>query len=133
MAYTPYNLENNRSSVTVGGERLTVLTNYSAPTADLRTIILLWNSVLSTLGAKYFVMDVSNFYLGMPMKRLEFMRMPSKIFPQEIIDKYNILDIVNDGWVYIHIKRGTYGLLQAGQLANNLLVKQMRSAGYLWY
>ena len=123
VAYTPDKLEKNRSRVTVGGDRLTVLIDCSVPTVDLPTIKCLWNSVLSTPGAKYFTMDVSNFYLGSPMERPEFMRMPIKIVPQEIIDQYNLLDIVDDGWVYVRIERGMYGLPQGGKLANNFLVE----------
>ena len=67
VVYKPDKLEKNRFRVTVGGDRLTVLVDCSAPTADLPTIKCLWNLVLSTPGAKYFTMDVSNFYLGSPM------------------------------------------------------------------
>ena len=133
VAYKPDKLEKNHSSATVGGDRLTVLIDCSAPTADLPNIKCLWNSVLSTPGAKYFTMGVSNFYLGSPMKRPEFMRMPIKIIPQDIIDQYNLLDIVNDGCVYIRIERGMYGLPQSGKLANDLLVEQLRTTGYFPY
>ena len=97
VAYKPDKLENNYSRVIVGGNRLTILTDCSAPTADLPTIKLPWNSVLSTLGATHFTMDVSNFYSESPMKHPKFMRMQVKIIPQETIHKYNLLDIVNDG------------------------------------
>ena len=132
MVYTPDKLEKHRSRVTVGSDRLTVLINCSAPTVDLPTIKCLWNSVMSTLGAKYFTMDVSKFYLSSPMEHPEFMRMPIKIIPQKIIDQCNLLDIDDDGWVYIRIKKGMYGLPQAGKLTNNLLVERLRTAGYKW-
>eukprot|EP00957_Ditylum_brightwellii_P183843 14003764-Ditylum_brightwellii.AAC.1 len=35
-----------------------------------------------------------------------------------------------DGWVYIEIKRGMYGLSQAGILANKLLTTQLVEHGY---
>ena len=57
----------------------------------MQTIKLLWNSVLSTPGAKYFTLDISNFYLGTLMERPEFMRMSIKIILQKIIDKYNLM------------------------------------------
>ena len=57
------------------------------------------------------------------MDRPEYMRLPIKIIPQEIINKYNLNDIVEDGWVYVKIVKGMYGLLQAGKIANNLLKK----------
>ena len=87
VAYKPNKLETDRSRLTVGGDRIICLFDTSAPTADLPTIKMLWNSVLFTPGAKYFTMDISNFYLGTPMERPEFMRLPIKVIPQEIIDK----------------------------------------------
>ena len=51
------------------------------------------------------------------------MRLPIKIISQEIIENYNLSDIVNDGWVYTKIVRGMYGLPQAGKIANDLLKK----------
>ena len=51
---------------------------------------MLWNSVLSTPEAKFITMNVANFYLGTPMERPEYMRLPFNIIPQEIIDEYNL-------------------------------------------
>ena len=84
---------------------------------------MMWNSVLSTPDAKFITMDVANFYLGTPMERLEYMRLPFKIIPQEIIDKYALKGKVEDDWVYVKILKGMYGLPQAGLLANILLLK----------
>ena len=39
-------------------------------------------------------------------------------FPQEIIDEYNLNDIVNsNGWIYIKIRKALPGLCQSGTLA----------------
>ena len=64
------------------------------------------------------------------MKRPEYMWMPIKIIPQEIIDKYNLNEIVDDGWVYIKISKGMYGLPITGKLTNNLLKERLSIAGY---
>ena len=91
---------------------------------------ILWNSVISMPGAKHFTLDISNFYLGMPMERPEYMRMPIKLIPDEIIQEYNLLSLVTDGWVYIKIVKGMYGLPQAGKLTNDLLKKRLAMWGY---
>ena len=59
--YKPHKTEKNSTRVTVGGDRIHCDYNISAPTCSLPTIKLLWNSVLSTPGAKYFTMDISNY------------------------------------------------------------------------
>ena len=130
VAYRPQKTEPNRSRLTVGGDRINYPFEVSTPTADLPTIKMLWNSVLSTPKAKFITLDVANFYLGTPMERPEYMRLPIKIIPQEIIDKYDLEKKVEDGWVYVKILKGMYGLPQAGLLANNLLSKRLVAAGY---
>jgi len=51
---------------------------------------MLWNSVISTDDARYLCLDIKKFYLGTPMDRFEYMKMPISIFPQATIDQYNL-------------------------------------------
>ena len=86
--------------------------------------------VLSTPGAKYFTLNISKFYLGTPMDIPEYMRIPYKIIPQEIIDKYKLNDIEEKVWIYIKIVKVMNGLPQAGKIAHGLLKKRLSKAGY---
>ena len=53
------------------------------------------------------------------------------LIPDEIIDKYHLRNLVNvQGWVYVEIRMGMYGLPQAGILANKLLEKHLSTKGY---
>ena len=52
------------------------------------------------------------------------------ILPEEIINKYNLRKIAHNGWVYIRINKGMYGLPEAGILANKLLRKHLDKHGY---
>jgi hypothetical protein len=52
------------------------------------------------------------------------------IIPQEIIDKYNLLEKAKNGHVYIRIDNSMDGLPQAGRIANGLLVKRLAPHGY---
>ena len=121
MSYRQQKLDPNRSRLTLGGYQIVCLYDVSTPASDLPTIKMHWDSVLSSPGAKFFTVDVANFYLGPPMDRPEFIILPVKIIPQEIIDNYKLSDLENDGWVYTKIVRGMYGLPQAGKIANDLL------------
>ena len=71
-------------------------------------------------------MDISNFYLCSPLGKPEYMRMPIKLTQNEIIDKYNLKRFEHDGWVYIKIVKGMYGLPQAGKIANELLQQRLK-------
>jgi hypothetical protein len=63
-------------------------------------------------------MDIKNYYLGTPLPRFEYMKMLLSRFPEEIVKKYNLNALAVDGWVYIDIWEGLYGLKKAGLLAN---------------
>jgi hypothetical protein len=52
-------------------------------------------------------------------------------FPDEIIQKYNLNTLAVYGWAYIEIRKGMYGLKQAGLLANQLLQTRLSPFGYL--
>jgi len=128
----PHKAEKERTRLTVGGNLVFYPGNASSPTADLTTLKLHINSVLSTPGAKMVCWDLENFYLNTPLDRPEFMRIPITLIPQEIIDQYNLLAIADsNGWVYIRIDKGMYGLPQAGKLANDLLRARLAPHGYL--
>jgi hypothetical protein len=76
------------------------------------------------------MMDIKNYYLGTPLSEFEYMKMILSRFPEEIIHKYNFNTLAVDGWVYIEIRKGMYGLNQAGLLANKLLQKRLSPFGY---
>jgi hypothetical protein len=46
------------------------------------------------------------------------------------VEKYNLKALAVDGWVYIEIRKGLYGLKQAGLLSNQLLKKRLAHFGY---
>jgi hypothetical protein len=128
--YRPQKDEPNRTRLTVGGNLLVCLYDVSAPTSDLTTSKLLFNSVISTPGARFITFDLKNFYLKTPLPTARYMRMKLDILPEEIIEKYNLRAIAHNGWVYFKIKRGMYGLPEAGILANKLLKKRLLKSGY---
>jgi hypothetical protein len=74
--------------------------------------------------------DIKNYYLGTPLPRFEYMKMLLSRFPEEIVQKYNLNALAVDGWVYIEIRKGVYGLKQAGLLANQLLQTRLAPFGY---
>jgi hypothetical protein len=76
------------------------------------------------------MMDIKNYYLGTPLPRFEYMKMLVSRFPEEIIQKYNIKALAVNGWVYIEIRKGMYGLKQAGLLANQFLQTRLAPFGY---
>jgi hypothetical protein len=115
---------------TVGGILIQYPGDVSTRSADLTTSKCLCNSTISTEGAKYMCLDVKNFYLGTPMDSFEYMRIPIKLIPQEIIVQYNLLPLVSDGNMYIEVQTCMYGLPQSGILSNQILARSLAIHGY---
>jgi hypothetical protein len=52
------------------------------------------------------------------------------LIPQEIVNLYNLGPLIHNGQVYTEVRKGMHGLHQAGQLANNVLVKYLAPCGF---
>jgi hypothetical protein len=65
----PYKAETKRVRLTVGGNLVHYRDKVSTPTADLSTVKLLLNSVISTPGARFATFDLKYVYLRTPIVR----------------------------------------------------------------
>eukprot|EP00956_Cyclotella_meneghiniana_P045361 scaffold364543_cov146-Cyclotella_meneghiniana.AAC.1 len=76
-------------------------------------------------------LDISNFYLNTPMKRYEYMRMKLSDIPEDVQTHYNLREkATKDGFVYVEIRRGMYGLPQGGLIAQELLEERLNKRGF---
>ena len=131
--YRPLKSESNRVRITVGGDRIPYSQDAGSPAVTLIEAKLLINSTISDSanGARFLAADIKDFVLSSPMTKPEYMRIHSKYFFEDISRQYNIQQkIASDGFVYIKIKKGMYGLKQTAILAYQNLVKNMKPFGY---
>ena len=70
-------------------------------TADVTTAKLMWNSTISTPGARYMCADVKNYYQKTPMKEPEYMKIPLDRFPEHTIRQYNLQEHAKGEQVYL--------------------------------
>ncbi len=131
--YRPLKSEPNRVRMVVGGDKLDYHEDAASPAASLLETKILINSTISDAhrGAKFLSCDLKDFFLATPMDRPEYMRIPISNFPQDIITKYKLLELLSDdGHIYVEIQKGMYGLIQAAVLAYNQLVSFLYRYGY---
>jgi hypothetical protein len=128
--YQPQKADPNRVRITADGNLIKYPGELSTRSSEITTSKLIWNSVVSTDNAKYMTIDIKNFYLGTPLDRFEYMKMPLDIFPQHIIDQYDLKTHAKNGFVYLESRKAIYGLPQAGILANKLLQQRLAPQGY---
>jgi hypothetical protein len=86
----PKKAEPNHTRFTVGGDRINYPGEGATPTAEMLVAKMLFNSVISTRGARFMTMDISNFHLMTPLHQPEFIHMKLSNIPNKIIDKYKL-------------------------------------------
>jgi hypothetical protein len=128
--FYPQKADPHQIRISAGGNLIDYPGELLTWTADLTTSKLMWNSVLSTEGAKYMCLDIKNVFLTAPLDRFEYMKMPITLFPNRTIKQYNLLEHVKYGFIYLEMQRAVWGLSQAGILANKLLQKRLLPHGY---
>ena len=70
------------------------------PTADLLTIKLLLNIVMSTHRAKFMNMDIKNSYLSTPLKWYEYLKLKIDNIPDDVQQQYGLRKkVTSEGWV----------------------------------
>jgi hypothetical protein len=85
--------EKERTRLTIRGDQIEYPGDKSRRTASLTTAKILVNSTISTLGAKFLVIDITNFYLNTPLGRFEYMVINLSSLPLETIDKYDLIEL----------------------------------------
>jgi hypothetical protein len=114
-----------------GGDRVHYPGDADTPTADLLTIKILLNSIISTPNAKFMTMDIKDFYLITPMARYEYMRLRLSDMPKDVIPHYKLNEIASpEGYIYCKIQKGMNCLPQARIIAQQLLEERLEKDGY---
>ena len=123
--------EPNRTLLVAGGDRVHYPGDAGTPTADLLTVKLLLNSIISKENARFMTMDIKDFYLNTPMACYEYMRIQLADMPDDVVEHYKLRELATpDGEVYCEIRKGMYGLPQAGIIAQKLLEERLAKHGY---
>jgi hypothetical protein len=66
----------------------------------------------------------------MAPKHFAYVRVPIHMIPDEVMVHYNLHRLVHNGHVYAEVRKGMYGLPQAGRLANDQLQRFLAPHGY---
>ena len=101
----------------------------SSTSSDMQTFKLLLNAVVSE-DSQFMTADISDFYLGSPLSRPEYMRLTRDQVPATTQARYGDAIIwVNDSTM-VQINNGIYGLPQSGFLSKQKLVALLARNGY---
>ena len=122
--------EQNRTD-SVWGKQINYPGTCGTPTTDLLTVKILLNSVISTPEAKFMTKNIVNFYLNTPLKRYKYLLLKLEDIPEDVRKEYKLKEnVTTEGWVYVNVCRGIYGLPQAGLIVQELLAIRLDTHGY---
>jgi hypothetical protein len=122
----PQKAKPNQLQFMVEGDRINYPGKVATPTAEMLVAKMLFSSVISTKGAQFMTIDVSNFYLMTPLHHAKFIQIKLSDIPDEVIKKYKLRDkATKNGSIYIRAKHSMNGLPQAGLLVKKLLEKHL--------
>ena len=71
--------------------------------ASITTSKILINSVISTEGARFGVIDIKKMYNGSPMDEYEYMKICYDEIPNEIKTQNKLCALEQKGWIYLQI------------------------------
>ena len=84
-----------------------------------------------TILSIFMCADTHDFYYNIPMVYFEYMKLPISMSPQEILQQYNLKNLVTaDGYVYMEIRKVIPGIKQAGRIARDHLTKNLSRNEY---
>jgi hypothetical protein len=87
--------EKECTRLTMGEDQIEYPGHESTHTEGLATAKILINSIISTKGIRFLVIDIKNFYLNTPLGQYEYMVTSLTLLPHEAIDKYNPLELAH--------------------------------------
>jgi hypothetical protein len=78
--YCPQKVDPYQIRITARGNLIYYPGELTMRTINMMTAKLHWNSVLSTLKARYMCLDIRNFYHTASLDRCKYMKMPKSLF-----------------------------------------------------
>jgi hypothetical protein len=99
----------HRIRITAGGNHINYPGELSTRTADITTSKLMWNSILSTEGAKYMCLDLKKNYLSAPLDQYKYMKILLALFSDQIKKQYNLDSLALGGYVFLELCRAVWG------------------------
>ena len=114
---------------TAGGDRINYNGPTSAQTAAMSTVKIFLHSVVSE-EKQWMTIDIKDYYLGTPLTRPEYIRIPIRMIPHTTMDTHILRPYIDHQSILFEVTKGMYGLPQAGLLAQQRLIAHLAIHGY---
>jgi hypothetical protein len=118
-----------RTRLTIGGDRIAYPFDTTAVTAEMESLKILLNCMISE-HANWSTLDLTDFYLGTDLPHPEYIRIPLRLIPENVIAFYNLQPFISGNALFCSVHKTHYGLPQAGALSQQRLFQHLRKNGY---
>jgi hypothetical protein len=102
-----------RTRLTIGGDRIAYPFDTTAVTAEMESLKILLNCMISE-HANWSTIDLTDFYLGTALSHPEYIRIPLRLIPENVIAFYNLQPFISGNALFCSVHKTHYGLPQAG-------------------
>ena len=116
--------------ITVVGNQIDYLFDVTTPTFEIGTKTITLNYIISTPRAKAMTFDLKDFHLNTDLPIYAYMKIPLAMILNEIIQKYKWWEYTDNDYIHFDIRKGMYGLPQAGRITHNNLKKHLEKTEY---
>jgi hypothetical protein len=115
--------------LTIGGDRIKYPYDTTAITAELESLKILLNCMISE-NTNFSTIDLTDFYLGTDLPHPEYIRIPTRLIPANVIEFYNLEPFISANALFCSVHKTHYGLPQAGALSQQRLFRHLHKHGY---
>ena len=81
-------------------------------------------------NANFSTIDLTDFYLGTDLPHPEYIRIPTRLIPANVIEFYNLAPFISANALFCSVHKTHYGLPQAGALSQQRLFRHLHKHGY---
>ena len=114
---------------TYGGDRGDYCGETTALVAAMTAVKINLNAMVSE-DANWMTIDISDYYLGTPMEKPEYMILQRHQIPSATIASFNLEPLFQEDKIMLKVVKAIYGLKQAGKLAQDRLIEHLAKHGY---
>jgi hypothetical protein len=113
----------------IGGYRIQYTYDTTAVTAEIESLKILLNCMISE-DANFSTIDLTDFYLGTDLPHPEYIRIPIRLIPSNVIEVYKLKKVTTSNALLCSVHKTHYGLPQAAALNQQRLFRHLKKHGY---
>lgn len=119
-----------RVRLAYGGDNSDYEGERTSTMAEITAVKIAFNTVVSDATLDYCTLDLRDMYLQSTLERPEYMFMPLAMIPMDLRKELGMTHLTESTRILWEVNKALYGMPQAGRLAQQDLVRILKTGGY---